>query len=554
MLCLALFVACAAASSGANFRGLRAEGAGRTVATEEVEANLRATLDAVLRGGEGEAAKHLESIEASIWQSFEALPKNELGRLGPRAVRYLVHNYFAKEHGWLIQGLEPHGNQDEVSEMHEVSILQDKAPMLVETLLEAKRGDRGLSLSDSVAMIAALERLIYDESQHLLQASYRLNGFAPAEPITESAMHEVLTSYLLLFEMGQKANLTDSRRHQLLKKRAAEAGGNWPLLVAFERDSVLNYVSSKTEQGALDQQHFTFQESTAIMEGLAKGYGKWQHSECQAMKKDLMQLDADGTGRVPVSKFYSQPDTADYHFTESLDYLKTIGALDETGRGEARVRIANYMAGPSNCIASSSYYSVCCLNECEGLMNQLEAKVHAPTAAPEKLLNMVMNMSSDTVNAPRQLPKALQDRLHEIASRNDGEVPLHGRLFAQWMHHAFPNECAHPEITEDAAVLTPSHWLDKTATVKASEREKLATAEPAKVTLEKAKIDWSDEERLHAHAVPAPAKARSTLSSVVRVAMQLAMLLGLLRMALGSWQTATGASSYEKSKKFDLPF
>merc|ERR1719461_2362317 len=139
-----------------------------------------------------------------------------------------------------------------------------------------------------------------------------------------------------------------------------------------------------------------------------------------------------------------------------------------------------------------------------------------------------MNMSSDTINAPRQLPKALQDRLHEIASRNDGEVPLHGRLFAQWMHHAFPNECAHPEITEDAAVLTPSHWLDKTATVDKSEREKLATAEPA--------------------------KARSTLSSVVRVAMQLAMLLGLLRMALGSWQTATGVSSYEKSKKFDLPF
>ena len=50
-----------------------------------------------------------------------------------------------------------------------------------------------------------------------------------------------------------------------------------------------------------------------------------------------------------------------------------MGALDET-RGEAYVRIANYMTGPSNCIASSSYYSVCCLNECEGLMNELESK------------------------------------------------------------------------------------------------------------------------------------------------------------------------------------
>jgi len=288
-----------------------------------------------------------------------------------------------------------------------------------------------------------------------------------------------------------------------------------------------------------------------MMEGLARGYGKWQHSECQAMKQDLMKLDADSTGRVPLSKFYSQPDTADYHFTESKDYLKKIGALDETGRGEARVRIANYMAGPSNCIASSSYYSVCCLNECEGLMNQLEAKVHAPTVAPERLLNMVMNMSSDTVSAPRQLSKTMEDRLHEIASRHDGEVPLHGRLFAQWMHHAFPNECAHPEITEDASVLTPSHWLDKRATLQPSEREQIAASQP-KVTLENAKITWSDDERLHAHTVPVK---RSTFGSLVRVVMQLAMLLGLLRVAFSSWQTAAGAhGSYEKSKKFDLPF
>jgi len=323
--------------------------------------------------------------------------------------------------------------------------------------------------------------------------------------------------------------------------------------VAFERDSVLNYVSSKSEQSIAEAQRFTFLESTTILEGLARGYGKGQHSECQAMKKDLMKLDVDGTGRVPVSKFYSQPDAADYHFTESLEYLKQIGALDEAGRGEARVRVANYMAGPSNCIASSSYYSVCCLNECEALMNQLEAKVLAPIVAPERLLNMVMNMSSDTVSAPRQLPKAMQDRLHEIASRNDGEVPLHGRLFAQWMHHAFPNECAHPEIAEDASVLTPSHWLEKSATLQPSEREKLAAPQQTKVTLEKAKIAWSDEEMLHAHTVPV--KARSSFSNVLRVAMQLAMLLGLLRMALSSWQTAAGArGSYEKSKKFDLPF
>ena len=35
--------------------------------------------------------------------------------------------------------------------------------------------------------------------------------------------------------------------------------------------------------------------------------------------------------------------------------------------------------------------------------------------------------------------------------RNGGEVPLHGLLFAQWLHYAFPNECPHPRVLEISA-------------------------------------------------------------------------------------------------------
>ena len=167
---------------------------------------------------------------------------------------------------------------------------------------------------------------------------------------------------------------------------------------------------------------------------------------------------ASGNGLVPLGRFYSQPENAEYHFTETRQYLRQIGALQESGTGDLHVRIANYMTGPSNCIASSSYYSVCCLNECEGLMNELEAKVLAPTTTAHRLLDLVVNMSSATVDAPRQIPSALEQKLHLIAKQNDGQVPLHGRLFAQWMHYAFPHECPYPQIAEDASVLTPSHW------------------------------------------------------------------------------------------------
>merc|ERR1719486_1114315 len=98
----------------------------RKVSLREVEADLKATLADLLRGTSASMNSRLSMIEASTWQSFQALPKNAGGRLAPSAVRYIVHGYFAKEHGWLITGLEPHGMQLSTSEVHDASILQDK--------------------------------------------------------------------------------------------------------------------------------------------------------------------------------------------------------------------------------------------------------------------------------------------------------------------------------------------------------------------------------------------------------------------------------------------
>merc|ERR1719387_922085 len=138
--------------------------------------------------------------------------------------------------------------------------------------------------------------------------------------------------------------------------------------------------------------------------------------------------------------------------------------------GSPKVRIANYVAGPSNCIASSTYYSVCCLSDCESLRNELEGKIQAPLASPEHVAAVVGNLSSSTVDAPRDLPQALTDKLQTIADRHSGEVPLHGRLFTQWMHYAFPNECPYPHIAESQAALTAVHWRENTVTATTAER------------------------------------------------------------------------------------
>jgi hypothetical protein len=518
------------------------------VDTVDIESTLQASLEAVFRGGDGLMARRLAKIEESMWQTFQALPKNAVGRLAPRSVRYMVHNFFAKEHGWLINGMEPDTMQPNATELHEMTILQDKAPAFVESLLEARQSDRGLSLSDVVAMVVALERLIFDESIKLLEAAYTLNGQQTSDVISEDALHEVLTSYLLIFEQG-KVNLTDIRRHSLIKEKMALSRSSWSTLVEYEKDAVTNFhYRNRDQMNPFVTRQYSFSAASTIVEDLAQGYGKWQNTECRQMKEHLMELDVDGSGRVPISAFYSQSENEGYQFTESTDYLRQIGALDEPVIGSPKVRIANYLAGPSNCIASSTYYSVCCLSDCEGLRNDVEGKIKAPVASPEHLLSIVGNLSSSSVDAPRKLPRALADKLQAIADRHSGLVPLHGRLFAQWMHYAFPSECPYPHIAESQAALTATHCFENKRTVTSEEKRLHLESGNAAETEEPAMSQWTDDEILPLHEPPQ--NKMILCRSVLRTVMQFTMLFVALRIALSTWRAAPVGAGW-KNKNDD---
>merc|ERR1719198_1804001 len=91
-------------------------------------------------------------------------------------------------------------------------------------------------------------------------------------------------------------------------------------------------------------------------------------------------------------------------------------------------------------------------------MNEIEHAVRAPAASADRLLSIVSNISTATVDAPRKIPRALSQKLHEVAASQGVDVALHGRLFSQWLHFAFPNECAYPH-TEAAGVTTAYEWL-----------------------------------------------------------------------------------------------
>merc|ERR1719375_2632419 len=133
-----------------------------------------------------------------------------------------------------------------------------------------------------------------------------------------------------------------------------------------------------------------------------------------------MNLEYHDTGRVRMSDFYRPALDGFWQFQESAGYLRELGVLEETDPRAPNVMIANYLGSPANCIASSGFYSVCCKNECEGLLGHIEQNIGTSEAKPATIINLIANLPSSTVAAPQTLPASLLQRLDDIAQNHGG--------------------------------------------------------------------------------------------------------------------------------------
>merc|ERR1719453_2959725 len=200
-----------------------------------------------------------------------------------------------------------------------------------------------------------------------------------------------------------------------------------------------------------------------VAEKLGEQFGSFQDKECHQLKAALLKSEDRGTGRLQLADFYKPAagrEDGAWQFQESVPYLQQVGALDESSPEDPKVIVTNYLGSQANCIASSSFYAVCCMDQCESLLGHLEKDIKAPEASPARVAKLVANLPSETVTAPRELSPTLQRRLDQIADSHGGSVPLHGRLFAQWMHHAYPRECPYPHISGTTAPLGALDFMD----------------------------------------------------------------------------------------------
>jgi diadenosine tetraphosphatase ApaH/serine/threonine PP2A family protein phosphatase len=237
-----------------------------------------------------------------------------------------------------------------------------------------------------------------------------------------------------------------------------------------------------------------------------------------------------------------------------MPYLRQLGALDESKEDGNSVVITNYLNSPANCVSSSKFYSVCCIDQCENLLAVLEKRFAAPYASVKGILEVIAALPSDTVQAPREIPASLSSRLEDIASHHGGQIPLHGRLFAQWMHHAYPYECPFPHMSSTTSPMTQEKWVESEHSHHSFDvgedeiRRLLGESKLKDKSYEEQELPWHTEEELFVSMPTLPAEPLlMTTGFLNSCLMMMAVSVGLVAMLVRHYDPESKRASLAHS-------
>lgn len=384
--------------------------------------------------------ERLNDIEEELRATFKALPKNGRGAVEAPSARYSLHRLFLQRYGWQIKGLESESGVWDLNSP--IQAMGDRVPWKMRELFEHRLGNFGLTLHELAVVAATVEWMIRSDVQARLKIVYEAHRRKETDLLNWEQADQITRSYVSSFMIGSRTEMlsrvevvVNAQKFHRLVDRAA---GIEALLLDIIKQAVPDYPSH----------NFSFDLISSVLGSFGEQLGSFEDRECQKMKSALMELEhRRGSGRVRLGDFYHESKLG--HFTEDSDYLRKAGVLDESDPEDPKVVIPNYLASPSNCVSPSGYYEICCFDECEELMDRIEAKLEAPMGTPEAIASMVASLRYSAQPSTATLPDRLMDLLHNVASHHEGLVPIHGRLFWQWMHQAFPHQCTQPSVAMD---------------------------------------------------------------------------------------------------------
>jgi len=496
--------------------------------------------------------RRVDRLEEAMRPMFKALPKDSQGRLSATGVRYMLSRLFVQRHGWYVRGLEPAGDSWNSSSPTEV--IGKHVGEDVQGVFHERLHSEGFDLHEAAVLAATLESFVHGECVARLEKAFAALGLSQTGDLSEVDAIKAMQTYMMMYVLDLNYTTATLDHINYAFSLVDQVYPTWKDTVVFVEE-VRKSVLASNEAAAASPT--SWNTTLLILESVGERYGRWQDSECRSLKSSLLEIETPGTGRVPLEKFYSSALTnSSWQFMENVPYLRELGALDESDPLRLSVIIPNYLNGPNNCVASSKFYSVCCIDECDSLLAHLEAGLGAEEASPGDIARIVSTLPSDTVPAPRILSESLYRRLSEIAEHHGGKVQLHGRLFAQWMHHAYPRECSYPHVSGTTNPTLPLAFMNRTGGApdvthdEIKEIMRMANGQEPAIADDAVELPWTEEEELFVCRpdMPDTNSKKASWSMTWLLAMPISILFVVVRLDPKMTAQLTGSDYCAKQK------
>eukprot|EP00933_Yihiella_yeosuensis_P061781 TRINITY_DN64625_c0_g1_i1.p1 TRINITY_DN64625_c0_g1~~TRINITY_DN64625_c0_g1_i1.p1 ORF type:complete len:562 (+),score=104.35 TRINITY_DN64625_c0_g1_i1:200-1885(+) len=401
--------------------------------SDRLERALISEIESALGGNHAALNEpHLRLIEDELFPMFETLPQAKNLRssgLGLSSARYLLFTYFLRKHRWYVRGLNPAG--DARSEESVAESLRGHVAGQLLDLLEKEVGAKGLSLRVLSVFVATLEHLIHGDERERFKAAWNVHGLkadSKSDRKTVTSVLEVMIGHYLFTSQqsrsGYAFTLEKAREEVYQMSRTYDGWGDIHRFIneaVHKRGPTLDLTQGMS---AADEVLERFNEVSSAL--------------CGDLKRHMTTLPEGETGRVPLShlRIASGMD----FFRESTKYLRELGALDESDAKNPRVLITNYLQGPSNCDGTTSFYDLCCPDECGMKLKLLENAVASnPDIDNVQIIAQELSLADNS-----EMRKELQN----IAQKDGGRISLHGRAFAGFLHKVSPLECSRPRVDD----------------------------------------------------------------------------------------------------------
>jgi hypothetical protein len=318
-------------------------------------------------------------------------------------------------------------------------------PVYLEGALKKEMDTNKIDLQGLTVMISTYEHLDHQTMLTTMHSIIATLDMTVGGAKSAREVRDILEAYLLVYAFGVNIDLTNLQDIRDNKTNLELNHPAWRSLAKFIWD-VKTQMFPKPE--------LEFGELAQVILAFGDRYPQWQEEDCTRARNHLVGLPSYRNGSVLLSDLnVSKAEGRRNLFEEPADFVMGLGVV--TGKADfdhSRFIVPNYLSSLSMCLSTASYHSVCCENTCEALYAQLERGIGAPVAKVEQISDLVTSM-------PGKQPVMWKD-LKGIANKK-GEIKLHSRSFAKWMHHAFPLDCPLPVLAgQYIHPKTPDEWMD----------------------------------------------------------------------------------------------